>query len=411
MKTLMKDLRESNEFLNILLDNINSAVLVVDENLHINHVNDFFLSLFGRGELPGREYTFGQAAGCAFAVTEKGGCGQTTNCVRCILRNTFLESLTRKVPADKVSLSRVFFIDGIPRTKYLQFTTRFVEFETHPMVLVIIYDVTELTLQRLQLADKQKQIDRDLRDAALIQKSLLPGPEPKSTRLHMAWEFLPCRQIGGDIFNVMRSPDNLTALYMVDVCGHGVSAALIAVTVSQHLQNLSCSHCGGALPLPPAAVLNDLEDHFPFERFDTFFTCVYVLIDEKTGQLTCASAGHPPALIARANGTVERIPTRGPVIGPGRGSRFEQAESQLVGGDQVVLYTDGVTEAQGTGGTLFGSERIVEVLRTSRQETPGGLSASLFHAVRAFSRSSEPEDDISILVARYAPSPPSHDGD
>ncbi|ACL04258.1 putative PAS/PAC sensor protein [Desulfatibacillum aliphaticivorans] len=399
----IKELKESREFLNLLLNNINTAVLVVNEEMRIQQVNGFFKSLFGISDMEDPDLTFGQVAGCTFSVEESKGCGNTTNCSQCALRKNLVNVLLSQVPADKNSLSRTFYIDGVPQEKHLEFSTRYIRFHERPMVLVLIYDVTELTLQRMRLSEKQEQVQRDLKSAALIQKGLLPTSANCQNGLELGWKFAPSTHVGGDIFNVLQAPGPLTALYMVDVCGHGVAASLVAVTISQQLQNLSCRHCGGALPLPPAAVLNELEEVFPFERFDTFFTCVYAQVDEARGLAAVSAAGHPAPLLIKRDGTVEKIAAKGPAIGLGSYSKYEQAMVDFGPGDQILLYTDGVTEALGMDDTRFGTERLLEIAAEHGGRPPQELADAVFKAVAQFVGPIGFDDDVSIMTVRYMP--------
>ena len=93
MTTRLEDLRESNEFLNLLLTNINSAVLIVDEHLNIHQFNDFFINLFDKALGTFVEKSFGQVAGCVNAVTENKPCGETSKCKDCILRKSLIQTL------------------------------------------------------------------------------------------------------------------------------------------------------------------------------------------------------------------------------------------------------------------------------------------------------------------------------
>jgi phosphoserine phosphatase RsbU/P len=144
-----------------------------------------------------------------------------------------MQTLLEKVPVDRVWLNRVFYINNRPVEKFMQFSTRFIKFHGRKMILVLIYDVTDIEIQKIELQKKQAQLDIDLAAAAEIQKSLLPDVVPTSERMKMAWKFEPSGKIGGDIFNIHYPEKNKIGLYMLDVCGHGVSAALIAVAVSQ----------------------------------------------------------------------------------------------------------------------------------------------------------------------------------
>ena len=182
-----------------------------------------------------------------------------------------------------------------------------------------------------------------------------------------------------------------------------MAASLVAVTISQQLQNLSCRHCGGALPLPPAAVLNELEEVFPFERFDTFFTCVYVQIDESRGLATVSTAGHPAPLLIKRDGTVEQISTQGPAIGLGSYSKYDQAMVDFGPGDQILLYTDGVTEALGMDDTRFGMERLLKIAAQHGGRPPQELADAVFEAVTQFVGPMGFEDDVSIMTVSYMP--------
>jgi len=104
--------------------------------------------------------------------------------------------------------------------------------------------------------------------AATIQQTLIPRYSPRIGPIRFAWRFEPCEHIGGDIFNFQYTGKNYISFYMFDVCGHGVSSALIAAAVSQFTQT-SCEPTVSAIEAPcPETVLNNLERAFPFERFD-----------------------------------------------------------------------------------------------------------------------------------------------
>ena len=231
----LSDLRESNTFLNLLLDNIDSAVLIADENMQIHQFNRSFLDLFDRATDQPVDNSFGRIAGCVNAVVENRPCGETSQCRFCSIRRSLLEALVDEAPVDRRRLERRFFIDGQPVTKYLEFSARPIQFQGRRMILVILYDITELETQKRGLEAKQAQIDRDLKAAAGIQQSLLPHKVPEIPGIRAAWQFEPCDRVGGDIFQIHQTgPDTISA-YVLDVCGHGVSAALVAVTVSQFL--------------------------------------------------------------------------------------------------------------------------------------------------------------------------------
>lgn len=405
METYFSDLRESNDFLNLLLDNMNSAVLIADENLQIRHINDTFLQLFAKSRESVLVNRFGKATGCAFSVQENKPCGETSHCETCVLRRAALKTLTHQVPVDKQRMERVFYLDGIPVTKYLDITTRHISFQGRKMILVILYDVTELETQKLDLQQKQRQIELDLKAAAGIQRSLLPEHGSDANDVAIAWHFEPSRQVGGDIFNIQYTQKDAITLYMLDVCGHGVAAALIAVSVSQFLQSGRGLRDAGQHPCSPKAVLDRLEKDFPFERFDTYFTLTYMTIDIVRGTLQYSSAGHPPPLLLRAGGDMEILNLHGPAIGLGGNTPFTEEEQKLDPGDMVVLYTDGILDAENGKGEFYGKQRFYEALSRSRGKSVHQVVEEIYRDVRSFSNNKEFDDDLSLLVLELAGSP------
>jgi signal transduction histidine kinase len=153
MRFNLKDLKESNDFLNIVMENITSAILILDKDIRIQHFNDTLKVLFNRSgeELLG-EFC-GNGIGCIYTVRENKDCGYTSNCKNCALRFSALETFTEKVPTYKEMLKREFFICGEPVLKYLQYTTRYVEYNGEKMVLIIIDDVTESQEQKIHLEE------------------------------------------------------------------------------------------------------------------------------------------------------------------------------------------------------------------------------------------------------------------
>lgn len=401
METYFSDLRESNEFLNLLLDNMNSAVLIADEKLQINHFNDNFLQLFSKSKENVLVSKFGKASSCAFSIEENKPCGETTHCESCVLRRAVFQTMVEKVPVDKMRMERAFYIDGKPVTKYLDISTRHISFQGRKMILVILYDITEIETQKLELQEKQDQIDRDLKAAAGIQRSLLPQYLPGNGAVRMAWHFEPCRLIGGDIFNIHYPNKNRIDLYILDVCGHGVSAALVAVSVSQFLHSEGNLSEEQSKWHPPSSILDSLEHAFPFERFDTYFTMLYMTIDISQGTLAYGSAGHPPPVLLRSNGKMEVLDLHGPVIGFGRDNTFSHEEKSLRPGDKVVLYTDGILEAHNPEGEIYGKHRLYETLAGCKNSSPKETTDKIYNEVRRFAKTTEFEDDVSILVLEF----------
>ncbi|MCX7765568.1 MAG: ATP-binding protein [Candidatus Sumerlaeia bacterium] len=147
------DLKQSNVFLNVLLENITSAIFIVDKDIRIHSFNDSFRVLFSKPEEKLIGTLCGNAIGCKFVVEEGKDCGNTSNCDKCELRCALLKSFTERVPVYKEKLKREFYINEQPITKYFVFSTRYITYNNEEMTLVIVDDVTEIETQRIKLEE------------------------------------------------------------------------------------------------------------------------------------------------------------------------------------------------------------------------------------------------------------------
>jgi signal transduction histidine kinase len=159
MKISTDSLKESNEFLNTILENITSAIFIADRDLRIQSFNDSFKSLFYKDEDLVIGQLCGNAIGCIHTVTENTDCGTTTNCMACNLRPSILSSFLKKVPTQKAILAREFLINDKVIHKYFQFSTRNITFIKEEMILVIIDDITDYHEQRKALDEKNKNLE------------------------------------------------------------------------------------------------------------------------------------------------------------------------------------------------------------------------------------------------------------
>lgn len=401
MKINIKALKDSNEFLNLLLSNIDTAVFIADENLKIYQFNDSFLHLFKQSDETMEEMTFGAASGCINTVRENKPCGETSACGSCILKQSLIDSLFIREPHEKKFLERMFYIHGQPVKKYLEFTSRPIVFQNRRMILVFIYDVTKIELKKIELKKKQKQIDLDLEKAAEIQKNLLPQSLPEIPSISIHWFFEPCRMVGGDIFHIYKEDDRHISAYILDVCGHGVSAALIAVTVKQFMDQLHAQGLSRGEPFPPEKILNRLETEFPFERFDCYFTMVHVLLDLRTGTLLYGCAGHVPPVVVGPRHRFEILDQHGIIIGLGQDLPLKQYETKLMPGDKLMLYTDGLIDYFGPKGKAGNKNEFYSLLKTISDKPCKEIVTEVVAALKMIRGQKSIDDDISLLVIEY----------
>jgi sigma-B regulation protein RsbU (phosphoserine phosphatase) len=369
--------------------------------MRIHQFNKSFLSLFDSAADRVVESSFGQIAGCVNAVKENKSCGDTSQCRFCVLRKTLLQTLVEDYPVDRKSMERVFYIKGKPVLKNLEVTSRLIEFHKQKMILVIIYDVSQIEEQKRKLEIQQQQINHELETAGEIQKSLLPGSKLEIDNIIIAWKFEPCGHIGGDIFQIHEISKDQIGIYMLDVCGHGVSAALVAVTISQFLMSLhNRMRLTGRL-FSPEAVMNRLDKEFPMERFDCFFSIAYAILNIETGCFVYCNAGHMPPLILRSSGQLERLENHGTAIGSGFGAAFSQEEKQLNAGDRLIIYTDGLIENFGMDGERQGKGRFHAFLENSHHLPTQDLVDRAFETAARQRGGSAISDDMSLIAVEF----------
>lgn len=275
--------------------------------------------------------------------------------------------------------------------------------------LFTICDLTrQLDVAHKQLSRYQKEFQDTLQSAEHIQRSLIPTRQPSFFNLHYAWRYIPCKQVGGDLFNIVQLDEQTVMTYLIDVSGHGISSAMVTVSVHQSLS----PHTGQLVKKPiehspfyeitsPKKILQELEKEYPFERFEEFFTISYMLINPHTGQLRYSNAGHPPPLLLRSDGSIERLDEGGTIIGVGELVAFEEGENRLTPGDRLFMYTDGITEHLGQCGELFGEERFVEYLRFQSGKPLDCVTEEALITIRKFGCNSVPLDDVTLVGMEF----------
>lgn len=179
--------------------------------------------------------------------------------------------------------------------------------------------VRKLEISQGQLLARKLEQEEGLRSAAHIQQSLMPDTFPDLPGINFARCFRPCQNVGGDIFNVLRLDEDTLCVYMLDVSGHGVPAAMVTVAIYQALS----PHTGQIIKqphddppyyriTPPNEVLTQLDCEYPFERFEAFFTISYLLINPHTGEIRYANGAHPPPLFCAVKESLNPWMRKGP---------------------------------------------------------------------------------------------------
>jgi len=223
-------------------------------------------------------------------------------------------------------------------------------------------------------------VESELATARRIQESILPRRGPSIA--DVASVYLPASSVAGDYFDFLDVDDGVFGVVVADVSGHGVGAALVASMLKVAMA-MKAAHVR-----EPARLLAELNAFFCGKLERQFITAVVAFIDVAGGRAVAASAGHPPPLVRRANGTVEELTTAGFVLGRMRAAQYHDVEVALAPGDAIVFYTDGVIEAQG-----YSAERLEACVARggTAHEIADGIVGEL---------PKENEDDVTLVVVR-----------
>lgn len=254
----------------------------------------------------------------------------------------------------------------------------------------------QLAESNLALQKTQERLEAELNDAARYVISILP--EPRLSPPTTDWLLVPSTELGGDSFGYHAIDDDHMAFYLLDVCGHGVNAALLSVTV---INVLRASALPGADFRDPASVLAALNDAFPMERQNgMFFTIWYGVHQRSSATLRYSSGGHPPAIHLRdgdgATAASQLITYGGMAIGALPGVEYECASIRIEPGDRLLILSDGTFEVDGPGGEMLSVDALAD-FAARESDAP----QAVLEWARAFNAGGALPDDFSLLRVRF----------
>jgi sigma-B regulation protein RsbU (phosphoserine phosphatase) len=205
------------------------------------------------------------------------------------------------------------------------------------------------------LKESQQKLAAELSEAAAYVQGVLPAPLSEGA-VRTAWEFLPSSSLGGDAFGYAPLADGRFSTCLLDVCGHGVGAALLSISV---LNVIRAESLPGVDFSDPGAVLAGLNAAFPMEKHgEMFFTAWCGIYDPHTRNMRFAAGGHPPAVVVKPDGSTELLAARGPVIGAVPGMKFVTVESVIPPDSRIFVFSDGAYEIARRDGTMMSHEDL-----------------------------------------------------
>jgi sigma-B regulation protein RsbU (phosphoserine phosphatase) len=254
--------------------------------------------------------------------------------------------------------------------------------------------LTRLHLQR-QLRQSRDRLDRELANAARMQRLILPTVMPAHPGIEFAAFYQTSRHAGGDYYDVLDLGGGRFAILVADVSGHGAPAAIVMAMIR------AVVHTYPGVADDPPAVLNHINRHFQFLwETSMFATAIYAVVDleRRTVKLSCA--GHPPPMVVRSDQTVSELAVEGTfMLLMTDLSNMTCAEHALQPGDRLVFYTDGITERVAADEKMYDGELFKAALARAATREPAAMVAQVVAEVDAFAAGHEPDDDQTLVVA------------
>ncbi len=263
--------------------------------------------------------------------------------------------------------------------------------------LAVSFNQMTKNLERLVQVEKERErLHGELEIAREVQNQLYPKFVPKMKSLCLTAHCDPARLVSGDYYDYQQLHDTRIAIAMGDVCGKGISAALLMATIqsSFRMQLRVSPECSTSTLV--SQLNKQLYAHTAPEKFATFFFGVY---DEPTSTLTYTNAGHLPPILVH-NGTATRLEVNGLVVGAFDFAKYEESRVTLGLNDLLVFFTDGITEPENEYGEMFGEERLVELAVKNAHLDDAKLAEMIVSAAKSWTSSSELQDDMTLLLMR-----------
>jgi sigma-B regulation protein RsbU (phosphoserine phosphatase) len=259
-------------------------------------------------------------------------------------------------------------------------------------------DITEGKKMERLLLDNAR-INRELEIAQEIQQSFLSDCPLQLPGLLMACCCVPATHVGGDYYDFFTPKAGLVDLVIADITGHSVGSALLMTETRSVLHaKVGASHSPGKL----LAAVNDLL-HYDLWRAELQISMFYARLDTENRTLVYANAGHNRPFLYRARGgALEELDAEGLLMGIKTGVRFEEKITGMDTGDILLMYTDGVTEAENAHEEQFGAERLGRIIAAQYQRHPKEIIDAIMEGLATFSGAKSRADDVAMVTVKIA---------
>jgi sigma-B regulation protein RsbU (phosphoserine phosphatase) len=270
--------------------------------------------------------------------------------------------------------------------------------EDHLKVLTTLSSVAAIRVENARLTEEQmerERLEREQQVASEIQQRFLPAAAPHIEGYELQGISFPCYEIGGDYYDFIPRDDGNMVVALGDVSGKGTAAALLMSSLHAAIHAQADAH--DSIVSTIQAVNKYLTESIPPNRFVTLF---YAELNPELGRLTFLNAGHNPPLIVHAGGTMEQLASGGLPLGIMADAEFREGRTQLLPGDVLVIYSDGVSEAVNPTGEEFGPTRLYEVVARNLDASASGIRDRIESALTKFCQGTPAADDITLVIVK-----------
>lgn len=270
--------------------------------------------------------------------------------------------------------------------------------EEHLDILTTLASVASIRVENASLMDERinrERMERELELATEIQQRFQPSGPPKVDGYEFQGISFSCYEIGGDYYDFIPRHDGKMLVALGDVSGKGTSASLLmsSLHAAMHAQVAAKTSLEDMI----VSINVYLSENTPANRFITLFAAE---LDTTNGALKFINAGHNPPLIGRADGTIEQLSSGGLPLGIMPFAQYEVDANQLNSGDVLVIYSDGVSEANNINEDEFGMDRLEKVISENVKASASGIRDKVEAALSAFTGEAAPNDDITLVIVK-----------
>ena len=270
--------------------------------------------------------------------------------------------------------------------------------EEHLNILTTLASVASIRVENARLTEERferERLEHELKLASEIQQRLQPSSPPQINGYELQGISFSCYEVGGDYYDFIPRCDGKLLIALGDVSGKGTAAALLmsSLHAAMHAQVAANS----SLLETINAVNQYLAANTPTNRFVTLFLAE---LDAESGNMNFINAGHNPPLIAHADGRVEQLASGGFPLGIMPMAQYDVGRTRLENGEALVIYSDGVSEANNTKGEEYGVERLEEVVRKNLHASAAGLRDKVESSLSTFTQTAPAGDDITLVIVK-----------